>query len=95
MDSVSILIISFKILEKEEVCSGKLENTEDFVKIAAVEIQVKAHLDNSNKIKLVAPDGIQCRGAAELATRHSTTKDYFESTKIETWEGIRRSETKK
>lgn len=59
------------------MCSGKLENNEEFVKIAAVEIQVKAHLDNSNKIKLLVPDGVKCRGATELATRHSTTEDYF------------------
>ena len=50
------LIIPLKIVGKEETCSGKSENNEGFVKIAAVEIQVRAHLDNLNKIKLVATD---------------------------------------
>ena len=51
---------------KEETCSGKSENNEGFVKIAAVEIQVRAHLDNLNKIKLVATDVIEGSAAAEL-----------------------------
>lgn len=60
------LIIPLKILGKEETCSGKSVNNEDFVRIAAVEIQVRAHLDNLNKIKLVATDVIECSAAAEL-----------------------------
>lgn len=59
------------------MCSGKLESHESFVRIAAAEIQVRARLDNSNKIKLVVPDGMKCRAAAEAVKKHSTTKDYF------------------
>jgi len=33
------LIIPLKILRKEETCSGKSDNNEDFVRIAAVEIR--------------------------------------------------------
>lgn len=76
-NSFSILIISFKILKEEEMCSGELESNEGFVRLAAVEIQVRAHLANSNKTKLVVPDGMKCRAAAELTMKHSTTKDYF------------------
>ena len=35
------------------MCSGKLESHESFVRIAAAEIQVRARLDNSNKIKFM------------------------------------------
>lgn len=59
------------------MCSGKSESNEDFVRIAAVEIQVRPHLDNSNKIKLVVPDGMKCRAAGEFAKKYSTAKDYF------------------
>lgn len=40
------------------------------MKIPAVEIQVRAHLDNLNKIKLVVPDGIKCGAAGELTKEH-------------------------
>lgn len=43
-----------------------MENNDDFVKIAAVEIQVRVHLDNSN----VVPDGIKGSAAAELTKKH-------------------------
>lgn len=56
------------------MCSGKLESHESFVRIAAAEIQVRARLDNSNKLKLVVPDSMKCRAAAK---KHPTTKDYF------------------
>lgn len=49
--------------------SEKLENNKDLVKIASVEIQVGAPLDNSNKIKLVVPDGRKCIAVAELTKK--------------------------
>lgn len=55
---LAALITPFKALEKEKMCSRKLENSEGFVKIADIEIQVRACLDNLSKIKLVVPAGI-------------------------------------